>query len=505
MNHLAPLGWLASKVLARRYAALLRDQTEPLAAQQRAYAALRRRLAGTEIARVSGLGDAPDLAAFARAVPVRSYDFFAERVERVADRCEDGVLFHGRPAFIGLSSGTTGSNNKRILHNRATLAAFQSWEFSLGAVILKAGVNPLVSDRLVWGAMPLSMTRAACGAEQGYLSGFLATRSRALLRARTVPSPAVGRLADMQQKIRAAASEVRGRQVRIASAVPSYLIHLLEGLCAEWGVTDLGAVWPKLDLVLYSGTAIDCYRAPLRALLGRDPRYLGMYLATEAPLGYEIPALNGDRNGRYSFHLGEVVFTFRRLDGDDRVLTVGDLRPGDEVELLLTADNGLVNYRVGDCLKIHSVRPLLFEILGRVGHGLNIATEKVTLSQLARAVARVATTTPIRHYFVCPGTAAPGPPTYDFTLLCNQPAAQDPTALAAALDAALKEENGDYRENREDLGFLGPPRVRVLDAALARRYFERDAHRGQLKMKTAFDSAAALDTFLRELGAEPAP
>ena len=428
-------------------------------------------------------------------------------MDRVADRCEDRVLFHGRPEFIGLSSGTTGSNNKRILHNRATLAAFQSWEFSLGAVIFHAGVNPLVSDRLVWGSMPLAMTRAACGAEQGYLSGFLATRSRALLRARTVPSPAVGRIADMQQKIRAAALEVRGREVRIASAVPSYLIHLLEGLRAEWGVADLGGVWPKLDIVLYSGTAIDCYRAPLRALLGRAPRFLGMYLATEAPIGYEIPGLNGDRNGLYSFHLGEVVFTFRRLGGDERVLTVGDLQPDDEVELLLTADNGLVNYRVGDCLKIHSVRPLLFEILGRVGHGLNIATEKVSLSQLARAVARAAATTaaPIRHYFVCPGTGTPGPPTYDFTLLCDKPAAQDAAALSRALDAALKDENGDYRENREDLGFLGPPRVRVLDAALARRYFERDAHRGQLKMKTAFDTAAALAAFLRELGAEPAP
>ena len=131
INHLAPLGWLASKVLARRYAALLRDQAEPLAAQQRAYAALRRRLAGTEVARASGLEGAADLAAFARTVPARGYDFFAERVDRVADGCEDSVLFHGRPEFIGLSSGTTGSNNKRILHNRATLAAFQFLQLGL--------------------------------------------------------------------------------------------------------------------------------------------------------------------------------------------------------------------------------------------------------------------------------------------------------------------------------------------------------------------------------------
>lgn len=498
-----PPPWLAAHVLRRRFAAVLEDQNDPLRAQRRAYLRLRAGLKGTEVARLSGLAAAEDLQAFARTVPARGYDFFADLTSRVVDRGERAVLFHGPPLFIGLSSGTTGVSNKRIVHNRATLRAFQGWEFALGALIERhAGVNPVVSDRLVWGAVPPETTRSPTGVEQGYISGFLAANSRRILRRRTVPSGEVGQIPDMGRKIKEAARQVRGRDVRIASAVPSYLISLLEALRAEWGVANFAGIWPRLDVVLYSGTPIACYREPICGLLGREVQFLGMYLATECPIGYEVPSLSGGRSGLYSFHHGDVVFTFRRLDGDGGVLTVGDLVEGDEVELLLSTPGGLINYRVGDCLKIHAVRPLLFEVTGRIGHGVNIATEKVTLSQLARAVARVsgAAPAPIRHFFVCPGRSGGGRPCYEWTLLAERPGALDPGAMSAALDRALMEENGDYRECREELGFLDAPRVHVMDAAVARRYFERDAHRGQLKMKTAFETREELDRFLRGLG-----
>lgn len=498
-----PLAGLAAKVLGARFARVLRDQEAPVQAQERAYRALRAALRGTEIARTNRLDEAGDLAAFARTVPPRGYDELAEAVARSVDRGERGVLFHGRPEFVGLSSGSMGQA-KRIVHDRASLAAFGDWEFALGAIILRAGVNPVVSDRLVWGISPPESTRSGSGVEEGYLSGFLASRSRWILRRRTVPSPAVGRMADLPRKVQAAAPELRGRDIRIASAVPSYLLHLLEELRALWGVADLGAIWPHLDVVLYSGTPIDCFREPLVALLGRRPRFLGMYLATECPLGYEIAELAGEGNGRYSFHFGATVFTFRRLTGDGAVLTIGELAPGDEVELLVSGPHGLLNYRIGDCLKIRSTKPILFEVMGRVGHGLNLATEKVTLGQLNQAAARVSQPAAgaLRHFFVCPGRSERGRPCYEWTLLFDRPEAVDRGAALAALERALGEENDYYKESRDGDSLLDPPRLNVLSSAVARRYFERDAHRGQLKMKTAFDSRAALVELLRGLGAD---
>lgn len=496
-----PPAWLAARVLRARYAAVLRDQRDPLAAQRRAYRRLRAALRGTEIARTTGLSAAADLDAFARDVPPRGYEDIAGLVARVVDG-ERSVLFHDAPRFIGLSSGTTGSNNKRIVHNAASIQGFRDFEFALAAIAEHhTGVNPAVCDRLCWGAAPTTNQRVR-GVEQGYISGYLATRTRWLLRRRTVPSAAVGLIPDMGRKIRETGREARGRDIRMASAVPSYLIHLLEELRAAWGVADFSQIWPRLDVVFYSGTPIECYREPIVRLLGHPVHFAGMYLATECAIGYEIPALNGGRHGLFSLHLSDTVYTFRKLEGDGRVLTLGDLAAGDVVELFLSAQNGLINYRLGDCLKIHSVAPLLFEVTGRIGQGLNMAAEKVTISQLTRAAARVGETllTPLRHFFICPGTSPAGRPCYEWTLLLDQPAAAgDLAALSAALDRAVMTENDDYREAREDLGFLDAPRVHVLDAAVARRYFARDAARGQLKMKNAFESPALLQAFLREL------
>ena len=495
--------WLAAAVLRRQFARIERDQRSPMATQERAFARIHRALRGTVIARATGLEGAPDLRAFAARSQSMEYGQLEEYVARTVDGGERGLLFHGAPAFVGLSSGTTGMNNKRIVHSASTLRGFTENETCIAAIIARhTSCNPVISDRLLWGASPPAHTRSAGGVDVGYISGKLATNIRWFLRPHSLPSAAVGRIADPKEKFREAARELRGRDVQMASAVPTYLLHLLEELRTEWGIEDFSGVWPNLRAVIYSGTPIDPYRAPIERLLGHAVPFFGMYVSTEAPLGCEIPSLNGGRSGLYSLHLGRTAYTFRRLDREGPLLTVADLVPGDEVELFLTAENGLVNYRVGDCLRIHSTAPLLVEVTGRVGHGLNLATEKVTLSQLARAFARVAEQSPtrLRHYFVCPGESERGRACYAWTILTDDPTGADRAALSASLDRALTDENGDYGEMRADLGFLDAPTVSVLPASVAHRYFARDSHRGQFKMKTAFPTAAALEEFLRALG-----
>jgi GH3 auxin-responsive promoter len=498
-----PLAGLFDRAVAWRFASIAQDQASPVEAQERAYRRLHARLRGTEVGRLTGLSAAPDLRLFAASVPARDYAFFADLVARVVDRGERDVLFPGKPVFVGLSSGTTGSDSKRVVHDRASIALFDEYELTLGTVMARdAGFNPLLHNRLSWGAAA-TVTRTRSGVEQGYISGYMAAHPKRIVRHRTFPSAEISHIADLKEKIRAAAPELRRRPIHLASAVPTYLVSLLEELRGLWGVEDLSRVWPDFRLIMYGGTAIHPFRAQLAKLVGRPVKIMGMYVATEGPLGYEIPSLNGGESGVFSFHLSSIVFTFRKVGGDGKILTMEDLWPGDEVELLLTTPNGLVNYRIGDCLKIRSTRPLLFEITGRVGVGLNVAAEKATLGELAKAAARAgdASATLVRHYFVCPGLGQQAKPCYAWTLLVDQPEAVDRRAVLEALDRAMKEENGDYRGFRDE-GMLDPPRLHLLPASVARAYFDRDAHRGQLKMKTAFASAEQLAVFLAGLGVD---
>jgi hypothetical protein len=113
-------------------ALVLREQASPYAAQQRAYRRIRARLAGTEVARRTSLAAAPDLRTFSATVPAHDYEFFKDLIDRVADKGERDLLFHGAPAFIGLCSGTSGSSIKRVVYERHILGALDSWERSLG-------------------------------------------------------------------------------------------------------------------------------------------------------------------------------------------------------------------------------------------------------------------------------------------------------------------------------------------------------------------------------------
>ncbi|HAR41671.1 MAG TPA: hypothetical protein DCS07_03435 [Bdellovibrionales bacterium] len=140
-------------------------------------------------------------------------------------------------------------------------------------------------------------------------------------------------------------------------------------------------------------------------------------------------------------------------------------------------------------------------MIGRVGHGVNVAAEKVTLSQLNKAAARLnqENSLGLRHFFVLPGQSASSKPCYEWILLADRPGALDPEIIQEFLDQALMELNSDYRENRLDFGFLDVPTIQVLSSELASQYFEKASHRGQLKMKVAFDSREKFQAFLNDL------
>src|SRR4051812_14165202 len=125
-----PLESLFRRAVDWQYAKLARDQRAPLAAQERTFRKLRAALRGTEVARRTGLEQAPDLAAFAASVEPHDSSYFEDMVARVVDRGERSVLFHGRPVFVAMPSGTTG-HGKRIVYDRRSIAAFDHYEFAL--------------------------------------------------------------------------------------------------------------------------------------------------------------------------------------------------------------------------------------------------------------------------------------------------------------------------------------------------------------------------------------
>lgn len=484
--------------------------------QREAFARLQKNLRGTQIAKHLGLQNFQSLEAFTRSVKPSTYKDIASFVDAQFSNSQNHILFKGRTAFIGLSSGTTMANAKRILFSQDMVRSFEDFQMSLGAILEAHSDVQLGRDsRLTWGSS-FETEKTLDGISCGYVSGFLATRSPKILRSLNFPSQETLKLIDMKDRLQKSAQELKGKDLRLLSGVPSYLIAFLEDLRKIWGIQNFSQVWPNLHTIIYSATAIDPFKEQLMELIGHPVQFIGCYAATEGPIGYEIPSITGSKNGIYAFHLGDFVYGFRLIKAGDQktqklndergrhetTLMLGELQVGDEVEVLISSPSGLLNYSMGDVIRIRSIKPYVtFEILGRLGQGLNLAAEKVSLKELQVSALQAAETLgqSIRHYFVHPGKGSEGKPCYEWTILVDRPDDLDRARAQEALDQALMGVNPDYRENRLESFFLDAPRVHVLSSKLQRIYFEKESHRGQLKMKTCFDSKETFMAFLKSL------
>jgi len=98
----------------------------------------------------------------------------------------------------------------------------------------------------------------------------------------------------------------------IISGVPAYLINTLEGITARLKIKNLRKIWPNLEVFCYAGTAIENYRGRLDELAGLPLKYIGIYIATEAPLG-----LTRTTSSDFSFNTGSILYSFNRFDDQD--------------------------------------------------------------------------------------------------------------------------------------------------------------------------------------------
>lgn len=496
---------MIQKVLSQyfklNYKALLRSQRTAQQSQEEAFFQLQESLRGTHAADETELGRADDLADFARRAKIRTYTDYAALIESGIQTSDFSKLFKDDLKYIGLSSATTAPKSKALPYNQNMVKTWDRFQMAMASIIESSSPIRFMRDqRLTWGSTPILESLA--GVSAGYVSGFLSMKTPRLMKSKAFPRRDTLLLNDMSEKVSRMSQELHGSDIRLISGVPSYLLNVLEAIRKSENLPNLAQKFPNLRTCVYSATGIAAWRDQLDEVVGRPLTYIGCYAATEGAFGYEVPALNGGKNGLYSFHLDQTVFLFKLLNRKAGIVTIGELQEGDEVEILITTPNGLVNYSVGDRLRIHQIQPtILFEVLGRIGQGMNVAAEKVSQLELSKAMEIASRRVGLRvnHFFVHPGKSLQGNPAYIWNLVLDREEALLETSWTQALDEALKDINEDYREAREDLKFIDLPKVEFLPKQLIEIYFANHASRGQLKIPSIFESSDAFSTFVNRL------
>lgn len=471
-------------------------QSELHTRQQKNFRSLRQALRNTKVYRDLGLSQTLTYEDFLAQVPVYNYEDYAPYVDKVLAG-ENNILFQDPIRCIGLSSGTSGKNSKRIPYNESMVRFFLKSQKRIASrlALLEPSLNILGASRLTFGSDPCLYTHNEI--QYGYISGILATRMPRSLAKRTFPSKAVLEIPDWDHKIAALIDEALTQDIQIVSGIPTYLINIFEAVLKKTGKQKINEIWPHLKVFIYSATPIKQYQDRIDQLVGHHLNYYGVYASTEGAIGLPYEKF---QNGCQRYLLNPDLlysFTPSEYQGEPTLhLGLHEIEMKTPYYINIGCENGLVHYAMKDLIQFELVGDdLVFEFVGRKNTGMNLAAEKVRDDEIMECFVRLQKEfqVPFRHFFLSPH-ASEGATSYLWTVFTDENIS--PQKMATALDISLQELNQDYKDCRE-VGVLGAPQVRRLPTSALEPYFAANRQRGQFKMKTTFSTSEEYAHFMR--------
>lgn len=335
--------------------------------------------------------------AFSRAVPAFDYEAFKPYVERMLTG-EKSVSAPGRVGFFARSSGTTSDRSKYVPITRHSIL----WNHTLGmrdVVGLYLDAYPhsklLKGRTLTLGGM--------CEREEGNLVGDLSAillhetaRWGSSMRA---PKMQTALIPNFDQKIDCIADECASQRITAFAGVPSWNLELMHRVLERTGKKNLLEVWPEMELFMHGGVEFTPYRKAYRELIpSADMHYVETYNASE---GFFAVA---DDPSRDDMLLMLDYGTFYEFRAGDEIVPLEGVEAGKTYAMLITSDNGLWRYEIGDTVTFTSTDPYRIRFAGRTRQFINVFGEELIVENADRALVEACRKTGavVNEYSVAP-------------------------------------------------------------------------------------------------------
>jgi hypothetical protein len=267
---------------------------------------------------------------------------------------------------------------------------------------------------------------------------------------------------------------------------PERARHLERAAAAGGGLLRPGLAWPELAAVgCWKGGTVGAYLAKFDTLFPQRPpvRDFGYY-ATE--LRGSVPL--SDQGDAGTIAIGTNVLEFHPA-GEDRapegreLLRVEQLEAGRRYFVYVTNASGLYRYEMNDIVEVagHYGQTPLIRFIQKGKGVVSFTGEKLYEVQVIAAVEAALAAMRGRYHFITAvaelveGTT----PRLVFLTEFDDPVAeQDGSALVDRLDAALGDQNDEYRTKRRSLRY-GAPIIRIVRSGEYDRYRRRMVETGQ--------------------------
>lgn len=435
---------IARAWFARRLRSIDRFRRHPAATQEEMFRRALERGRDTAFGERYGLATIRTPEEFRVKVPVSDYESFKPWIERMMAG-ESDVTAPGRVDLFARSSGTTSDRSKYIPVTRRSLW----WNHTLGMRDLATLVAEADPHTKLFEGKTLTLG-GACRREGrnwvGDLSALLIRETALASRWVRTPRPATAIIPDFDRKAEAIARECAGRHVVAFAGVPSWNLALMRRVLEHTGKSSLLEVWPDLELFAHGGVEFAPYRRSFEALIPSPRmRYMETYNASE---GFFALADDPARDDMLLMLDYGTYFEFRDGDG---IVPLEGVRAGRSYAMLITSNNGLWRYEIGDRVEFTSTDPYRIRFAGRTRQYINVFGEELIVDNADRALSEACRVTGavVAEYTVAPCyMSLEERGAHEWIVEFDREPA-DLERFAGALDAALRAVNSDYDAKRQ--------------------------------------------------------
>lgn len=441
---------------SQRERAIDRFRRRPVETQARMFRQLLRRGRFTEFGDRYDLRHIRSVERFQSQVETFDYETFKPYIERMMEGVRS-VTAPGRVSLFARSSGTTSDRSKYIPVTMESLW----WNHTLGmrdvATVFSAN-NPKTR---VFEGKTLTLG-GSCSREGRNLVGDL---SALLIHETTfwsgwfrAPRTETAIIPDFDEKCAAICRQCVGEPITAFAGVPSWNLALMRRVLEYTGRKNLLEVWPGLEMFAHGGVEFAPYRTSFEELIPSEKmKYMETYNASE---GFFAMA---DDPSRSDMLLMLDYGTFFEFRSGTQIVPLEGVECGKVYAVLITSNNGLWRYEIGDTVEFTSTDPYRIRFAGRTRQYINVFGEELIVDNAERALEAACRETgaEVEEYTVAPcymDIDRRGAHEWVVEFL------REPTSLgrfAEALDRELRACNSDYDAKRRTT--LDGPRLTVLE------------------------------------------
>ena len=419
--------------------------------------------------------------AFARRVPVVTYEEFEPLIER-SRRGEQNLFWPTEIKWFAKSSGTTNARSKFI---PVSTEALEDCHYKSSKDLLCLYLNNNPNAQLFKGkSLRLGGSKELYednGTFFGDLSAILIDNMPFWAEFSSTPSNRVSLMSEWEQKLEAIIQESIQENVTSLAGVPSWMLVLLNKVLETTGKEHLFQVWDQLEVYFHGGVNFNPYREQYRRLLPRESfKYYEIYNASEG--FFAIQDQNYSQDLLLMLDYG-IFYEFIPMStfgtADQKVIPIWEVETGVNYAIVITTNAGLWRYMIGDTVRFTSTDPYRVRVTGRTKHHINVFGEELIIENTEEALKQACAQTgaSIAEYTVAPVFMSGEEKGAHEWLIEFQAPPGNLDAFAVCLDEALKGLNSDYDAKRYKNMTLNPPRIR---AARQHLFYDWLKSRGKL-------------------------